>query len=613
MKVMLRLLALVFAFCAMPAHALVVLSYHDIRDDVRPEGDADQFATSTQNFAAHLDWLHGHGYRPVSLQQVVDASRGGTPLPDKAVLLTFDDGLRSAYDKVYPLLRAYRYPAVLAVVTEWIDLPAGGQIDYGHRMFGRDDFLSWDQLREMQASGLIEVASHSHDLHKGVPANPQGNQTPAAVTRLYDPVAGRYESEADYTRRIRSDLSASRDVLSRQLGRAPRALVWPYAAYNSVSNGIADALGYGITFDLEGLREQTVDADLHGLARLLLQENPTHQQLAYEMRRDIALEPVRGLQVDLDYLYDADAAQVERNLDKLIERVKQIKPSHVFLQAFADPDGNGSADALYFPNRHLPMRADLFSRAAWQLRTRSGVKVFAWLPVLGFELPGAAMVRGARSVGDEIHRVDPGDAASMRRVAEIYEDLGVNSYFEGVLFHDDAYLRDDEPANAPPSTPAQRTDALIGASLRLRDAAQRWRPKLATVRNLYARPVLEPASEAWFAQRLDAFLDRYDYVALMAMPWMEGSRHPEAWLDELTATVARQPGGLDRTIFELQTVDWRTRQPIAPARLKAVVRQLQANGVRHLAWYPDDFIADRPPLDDAREAMSARAFPYLEP
>ncbi|MEO6366056.1 MAG: poly-beta-1,6-N-acetyl-D-glucosamine N-deacetylase PgaB [Luteimonas sp.] len=613
MRHMLRVLALALALFAMPAQALVVISYHDIRDDVRVEGDADQFATSTQNFAAHLDWLHGHGYRPVSLQQVVDASHGGPPLPDKAVLLTFDDGLRSAYDKVYPLLRAYRYPALLAVVTDWIDLPSEKQIDYGHRMFGREDFLTWQQLREMQASGLVEIASHSHDLHTGVLANPQGNRTPSAVTRIYDPVAGRYEDEGAYTRRIRSDLTTSRDMLARQLGRAPRALVWPYAAYNSVGNRIADGLGYTITFDLEGLREQKVGEDLHGLARLLLQENPNHLQLAYEMRRDIALEPVRGLQVDLDYLYDADAAQVERNLDKLIERVKQIKPSHVFLQAFADPDGNGSADALYFPNRQLPMRADLFSRVAWQLRTRSGVKVFAWLPVLGFELPGAALVRGDAAGEGDIHRVDPGDAPSMQRVAEIYEDLAVNSYFEGVLFHDDAYLRDDEPADAPPSTPAQRTDVLIDTTLRLRDAAQRWRPKLVTVRNLYARPVLEPASEAWFGQRLDAFLERYDYVALMAMPWMEGSKHPEAWLDNLVATVAQQPEGLKRTIFELQTVDWQTKQPIPPDRLKAIVRQLQAKGARHLAWYPDDFISDQPPLDDAREAMSARAFPYLEP
>lgn len=610
------LLALLLACVALPAQALVVLSYHDIRDDVLAQGDPDRYATSTQNFAAHLDWLHGHGYRPVSLQQVVDASQGGPPLPAKAVLLTFDDGLRSAYTRAWPLLQAYGYPAVFAVVTDWIELPAGRTVDYDHRVFDAGDFLTWDQLREMQASGLVEVASHTHDLHKGVLSNPQGNLTPAAVSRIYRPDERAYESEAGYIDRIRTDLSTSHGILRRELGRAPRALVWPYAAYNSVANAIADELGYTISFDLQGLREQTIGTDLHGLARLLLQDNPGHLGFAYEMRSDPALKPLRGLQVDLDYVHDADPAQIERNLDALVERVNQIKPTHVFLQAFADPDGNGSADALYFPNRHLPMRADLFNRTAWQLRTRAGVAVFAWLPVLGFELPGIDTVRGrpaGTGTAGEIYRVNPDDPVAVRRIAEIYEDIAANSYFEGLLFHDDAYLREDEPRGVSASTPDQRTDALIDLTLRLRDAAQRWRPKLVTARNLYARPVLQPESEAWFGQRLDAFLSTYDYTALMAMPWMEGSEHPEAWLDDLLATVASHPDGLNRTIFELQTVDWRTRQPIPPQRLNAIVRRLQAGGARHLAWYPDDFIADHPPLEAAREGMSARAFPYLEP
>ena len=611
------LLAAVLACVTLPTRALVIVSYHDIRDDVLAEADPDRYAISTQNFAAHLDWLHGHGYRPVSLQQVVDAAQGGTPLPAKAVLLTFDDGLRSAYTKAWPLLQAYGYPALLALVTDWIEIPAGRHVQYDHRTFGADDFMTWAQLREMQASGLIEVASHSHDLHKGVLSNPQGNATPAAVSRIYRPAERRYETEAEYSSRLRADLSTSRDILQQRLGRAPRALVWPYAAYNSVGNGIADALGYVVSFDLEGVRDQTVGRNLHGLSRLLLQDNPDHLDIAYELRRDIELEPLRGLQVDLDYVYDDDPAQTERNLDRLIERVKQIKPTHVFLQAFADPDGNGSANALYFPNRHLPMRADLFNRTAWQLRTRAGVKVFAWLPVLGYELPGIATVRGRLSSTDaseEIHRVSPDDAIATRRIADIYEDIAVNSYFEGLLFHDDAYLREDEPGGMSRSTTAaERTQSLIDLTLRLRDAAQRWRPKLVTARNLYARPVLEPASEAWFGQHLDAFLSAYDYAALMAMPWMEGSNRPETWLDALLATVSRHPNGLERTIFELQTVDWRSRQPIPPQRLNSIVRRLQAGGARHLAWYPDDFIADSPPLEAAREGMSARAFPYLEP
>ncbi|WP_303636106.1 poly-beta-1,6-N-acetyl-D-glucosamine N-deacetylase PgaB [Stenotrophomonas tuberculopleuritidis] len=596
-------------------NGLLVLSYHDVRDDVREKSDADAYAVSTQNFAAHLDWLSAHGYHPISLSQLIKASRGEARLPPRPVLLTFDDGLRSVYSRVYPLLRAYNYPALVAVITDYVDMAPGRTIDYGYRPFGRDDFLTWDQLREMQASGLIELASHTDNLHHGVQSNPQGNQTPAVITRIYDPKAQRYESAQEYEKRLRDDLGRSVQRIEKELGVRPKAIVWPYAAYNQLSNDIAEQLGMPVSFDLEG-RSTPVTADLHGLARLLVTSNPNVTSLAFELRRNVTLDGTRALQIDLDSVYDSDAAQQARNLDVLIERVKRIGPTHVYLQAFADPDGNNTADALYFPNRHMPMRADLFNRVAWQLKTRAGVKVYAWLPVLGFELPDLAQ-RAALGIQsperDGMYRLDFTQPQARQIIKDIYEDLAINSYFEGLLFHDDGYVRDTELAQLPQEgSDGGRTQALIDFTLELRDSAQRWRPKLGTVRNLYAQPVLQPQSAAWFAQRLDLFNRAYDRTALMAMPWMEGSRRPERWLDRLVVAVRAHDPDLKHTMFELQTVDWRTQTPISGERLRAQIRRLQAQGVRHFAWYPDDFIADKPSTQDARAAMSARNFPYPE-
>lgn len=593
---------------------LLVISYHDVRDDVAVNGDADGYAISTQNFAAHLDWLAAQGYHPISLSQLIAASKGGAPLPSKPVLLTFDDGLRSLYTKVFPLLRAYHFPAVAAVITGWVDLPAGKTVDFGPRPFTHDDFVTWDQLREMQDSGLVEIASHTDALHKGVQSNPQGNMTAAAITRIYDPSNSHYEDEAAYRARIRDDLSRSSDLIKKHLGKAPRAVVWPYAAYNSVTNDIADQLGMAVTFDLEG--RNTGTKDLHGLARLLMENNPTTADLAYELRRDVELESVRAVQVDLDSVYDPDPAQLARNLDALVERIKRISPSHVFLQAFADPDGNGSADALYFPNRYLPMRADLFNRVAWQLHTRAGPVIYAWLPVLGYELPDATQrqalaIQGAQP--NDTFRLDFTKPEARKLIAGIYEDLAVNSYFEGLLFHDDAFVRDTELGDLSPNAPAERTQALIDFTLELKRSAEKWRPKLKTVRNLYARTVLDPGSEAWFAQRLDLFNGSYDYTALMAMPWLENSREPKRWMAHLVDAVRQTDPHFNHTLFELQTVDWRNgNKPIPPKTLLSQVHALQAAGVRHLAWYPDDFISDLPPLGTAREAISSRNFPYEE-
>ena len=91
------------------------------------------------------------------------------------------------------------------------------------------------------------------------------------------------------------------------------------------------------------------------------------------------------MHVDLDYIYDKNPEQVERNLGHLLDRIREMGVNTVYLQAFSDPDANGSADMVYFPNRYLPMRADLFNRVAWQISTRTSVnRVYAWMPLMAW-------------------------------------------------------------------------------------------------------------------------------------------------------------------------------------------------------------------------------------
>jgi biofilm PGA synthesis lipoprotein PgaB len=66
-------------------------------------------------------------------------------------------------------------------------------VDFGGEEITRNKILSWNELKEMQNSGLVEIASHSYHLHRGVNANPQGNSEPAAITRIYDSNTKTYE------------------------------------------------------------------------------------------------------------------------------------------------------------------------------------------------------------------------------------------------------------------------------------------------------------------------------------------------------------------------------------------------------------------------------------
>jgi biofilm PGA synthesis lipoprotein PgaB len=613
----------------------VALCYHDVRDDVGGRLvassqaaitsdlhnlDPDQYAIGTRNLASQFDWLRSHGYHVVSLQQVIDARSGGQPLPGHAVLLTFDDGLRSAYTKVFPLLKAYHYPAVMAVVGAWASLPEDGKVAYGFRDFTRDDFATWDELREMQQSGLVEIASHTWNLHEGIVANPQGNVIPAVIIHAYDAKTGRYETDDEYATRIRTDLARNSREIEEHVGRAPRAVVWPYGDYTQMADSIAASLGMTVSFTL-GWPVTYPDRaygfkGLSAIPRMAMAPNPTLGEFQWMMNHLYVRENIRAVQVDLDYIYDPDPAQQEKNLGALLDRIQKLNVTHVWLQAYADPDGSGTASAVYFPNRELPMRADLFSRVAWQLRTRCGVEVYAWMPVLAWRLPDAALQRQLQiapraGVKDALPvRLNPLLPETQKFVGDLYEDLGRSAPVAGILFSDDAVLRDtdDLGAAAPPPGP-ERTRALIDFTQQMADHTRHWSPELATARNLFAEPVLNPGAEKWFAQSLPAFLASYNVTALMAMPSMENAPSGDRWLTHLVRDVKATPNGAEQTVFELQTVDWRTRQAIPTSRVAKQMRLLQDEGILHLAYYPEDFAKGNPDIGILFPVFSAATYP----
>ena len=631
-----RLLPLLM-FLAMPVMASEpayrVIAYHDVRDDVAGDYDPDQYAVSTNNLIAQFTWLRDNGFRPVSFDQIIDAREGRRPLPENAVLLTFDDGLISFYTRVFPLLKVFNYPAVISVVTSWIETDR--IVKYAGENRSRDGFVTWKQLQEIQESGLVEIASHSHDLHKGIHGNPQNNLQPAAVTRLYD--GENYENEAAYLDRLDADLEMSAATILRNTGRSPRIMAWPYGALNDAAAAVAAK--HGMRTSLTLFEESAVHSDMFRLGRYLAVANPDLGDFSSAILLPPRDQIVRVAQVDLDYVYDPDLAQQTANLDRLLDRINALEISHVFLQAFSDPDADGGADAVYFPNRHIPVRADLFNRVAWQLRTRANVKVFAWLPMLSFVggpfesdwrvLENRAGLNLADP--DSEPRLSPFNMEARAKIAEIYEDLATYARFDGLLFHDDGRLNEREDFSedaldfyrrkleldvnisaqqlATDSELMRRwtrlkTSTIVEFSTELVERVRRLQPGIKSARNIFAGALLDSEGPGYLAQDFDEFLGAYDYVVLMAMPALEGVTDHDRFFEQLVNAVRNRPSGLERTIFELQTADWSQSRQIPSTELRATMRWLQSLGVRHLGYYPDDFITGHPDVQQLRLGMS---------
>ena len=612
-------------------NSFLVLCYHDIPAYV----NGDNYGVDRDAFVEQIEYLRAHGYKFVSMDDVVKAHRNEKPLPGKAVLLSFDDAYYSFYEFVLPVLKMYGYPCVLAVVTGWVDSPPPEAKNM--------PLMNWEQLREAAQSGLVELASHTHELHRTVLYNPQGNDCWAAVSRIYDPVARAYETGDAYRARIYEDFRASVSALQKNCGVSPRALVWPYGQYNYIAVEEAKRAGMELTFALE---DRIASAqNVRDMPRYILVKNPSMGEIISALKNNLA-EPAqqRALQADLDVIYDPDPIVQEKNLDAFIERVVSMKVSAVYLQAFCDDGADGNIRSVYFPNRVLPMKADLFNRVTNQLAIRD-IEVYAWMPMLSIVLPEPALnerlkvrerVNGVVQLPTSWYcqRLSPFSREAADALVMLYEDMAANARIRGVIFQDDGYLNDREDFSPAAMeeygkiagdctmeyddlSPEQKkrwmqvkTRALITLSDNLKEAVRMYRPAASFARTLYAPALSEPQSEERFAQNFADSLAAYDYVVIMAYPFMEEVKNPAQWLAGLVNEAGSYDGGLEKTVFKVQTYDWKHDRWIDSNVIDRWMRSLVAAGARHIAYYPDDFTENRPDERVVRLMMSVEDFPF---
>ncbi|MDN0084716.1 poly-beta-1,6-N-acetyl-D-glucosamine N-deacetylase PgaB [Crenobacter sp. SG2305] len=612
--------SLVGAAPAASGSRLIVLCYHEVVQNVQPD---DPYSVDAVGLVKQLEWMRGRGYQFVSVDDVLADRAGTRPLPEKAVLLSFDDGYESVYSYVFPILKLFKAPAVIGLVGSWLDAPQGGQVNYSGKTVPRANFLTWSQIREMQASGLVEVASHTYDLHYGQIANPQGNEEPAASTQHYDVKTERYESRDQMLARVRADFIRNSALIKRETGKAPRVMVWPYGSYTKELTDITTSLGMPITLTLDdGVNLSTTP--LSRLRRVLIDASMTLRDLAYIFKSQetapngLPRQPTRAMRVSIDSIYDADPVVFNNNLGKLLDRVKEMGPSLVYLQAYSDPGNTGVAQSLYFPNRHMPVRADLFNRVAWQLHTRAGVEVYAWLPLLAYHLPDGA-------------HLSPYSAASRTLIRDIYEDLGQSGRFAGLLMQDDGQQNEQDDASAdalrtyqqwglPASLEQIRQDPKLAArwsegkteqvndfSLELAKLVQRYQPDLRVARTLNPNVVLHPESRAWISQSFDKSLSNYNYIVISALSRSTGG---EDGLRTLFQKVASYPGGLDKTVFELPSQDGRNGEaPVPVDTLEQRVVDLHTWGARNIGYAPDEPFQNNPDVASFKRVFSMTSEP----
>lgn len=172
-----------------------ILMYHYTSD---PPANADKYrldlSVTPANLREQLEWLHENGYTTISLYQLASALANVATLPEKSVILTFDDGHRDNYENAFPLLQEFGMTATFFIIT---DLPDEWN----------EQYMTWPMIQEMAAAGMdMEIHTRSHpDLR---------------------------ERDADY---LADQIGYAQDRLAAETQKTPRFLAYPGGAYDDAT------------------------------------------------------------------------------------------------------------------------------------------------------------------------------------------------------------------------------------------------------------------------------------------------------------------------------------------------------------------------------------------
>lgn len=206
-----------------------------------PPADADIYrldlSVTPERFAAHLDALQAAGYTTISLYDLLQNLMQGTPLPDKPVVITFDDGYRDNYENALPLLVARGMTATFFVVTDFIDEK-------------RPEYVTWEMARAMYEAGM-SIEAHGRD---------------------HTSLANR---DNDY---LVWQALGSLEAIEREVGVRPRFVSYPAGEYDQATMDLFHSANYwaGVT-TVQGATQQS--DDLFELPRVRVRGSTTPEEL----------------------------------------------------------------------------------------------------------------------------------------------------------------------------------------------------------------------------------------------------------------------------------------------------------------------------------------------
>ena len=197
---------------------VIVLCYHRFED--KPK---DSLAIKPADFEAQMQALKDGGVTVISMEDFLAWRRGEKGIPEKAAIISIDDGYLSGYNVAWPILKKFGYPFTMFIYTDYIkgEPKSGGQS------------MSWDQLAEMRDAG-VDIEGHTVS-HSSLNAR-------------------KGKTDEEYLAWLKSEIVGSKELLEKNLGIQIKAFAYPYGLHNQTVRDVVKQAGYEAAFTVWGRR-----------------------------------------------------------------------------------------------------------------------------------------------------------------------------------------------------------------------------------------------------------------------------------------------------------------------------------------------------------------------
>ncbi|MCL2617456.1 MAG: polysaccharide deacetylase family protein [Defluviitaleaceae bacterium] len=235
-----------------------VIMYHLVTTNPKYIG---KHGITPEELEADLKFLKDNGYNTVLIDDLVRFVEKRRPLPDKPIVLTFDDGRFSDHLYLFPLLESMKMKAVLSIIgTETDEYSGSDSLKKPH--------MGWEQVVELSKSGLLEIQCHSYDLHGHTGSGKRKG-----------------ESLEAYQARLKADLAKNHALIKKHTGSAPTAFTYPLGIISKGSQEVLQELGIKASFSCyEGMNIVT-QGDSNSLFMMKRANRPSGESVKTILRR----------------------------------------------------------------------------------------------------------------------------------------------------------------------------------------------------------------------------------------------------------------------------------------------------------------------------------------